>query len=808
MADVKISQLNEVADPYLTDVLPIVNNGETKKVSIENILKNTYQGSDVKALTGRYEAVSTIVQYSSGNWNSVYNTVTALSASWEESAEILPTVTNYLSTNNVLISSLFVSNELEISGLGTTVFYVNENKVGINTESPNEALTVVGNISSTGNIYGNIEDLTQIKSLTSNWDSTYTEVQANSGDWEKAYDIGTAYSLVSSTFITFESDNQTLSYDENSQELSIRDGNTVNLKSLVTFLSADSRFLSLTGGIIDGDLTVLNNFYVNGSSVFINAQDLIVSDPIIYIGEDNIADTLDLGIIASWTDTNYNHGGLVRRSDNKIWTLFSGVTAEPLSGINVEWDQEGLKLETLSANFAGDLVRDTIVYGSLSAQNNIYGTNINYQNWDDAYTAVTTFYNTLSYDGSDLKALTGKFEDVSNLVQSNSAQWNQSYDVSTVYQDISGSFVDVRTAVNNTSGNWDTAYNWSSIFTNVSSRYDSTSTVVESNSGNWDKAYDISTAYSLVSSTFLTSETDSQTLNFNEITKDLSISNGNIVSLSALIDLTAVDTGVRTLTSNWQDTYTTVQNYSASWEESLEILPTVTNYLSTNNVVISSLQILQSDVVIGSSGPSTFYVENNKVGINTEFANKELTVVGDISATGQLFGDGSQLTGIIAGDTEATTLVRANSGQWNHAYDISTAYSLASSTFLTSETDSQTLLFDEVTKDLSISNGNTISLSALTDFTAIDTGVRTLTSNWESTYTTVQNNSADWNYQGTDIKALSGNWQSTYNTFQSTSATYVKTVETTTPGTSAVTTIVAVSALPLTQQPGTLYILI
>lgn len=36
---------------------------------------------------------------------------------------------------------------------------------------------------------------------------------------------------------------------------------------------------------------------------------------------------------------------------------------------------------------------------------------------------------------------------------------------------------------------------------------------------------------------------------------------------------------------------TLVQNNSASWEESAEIIPTVTNYLSTNNIVISSLNV-------------------------------------------------------------------------------------------------------------------------------------------------------------------------------------------------------------------------
>jgi hypothetical protein len=43
-------------------------------------------------------------------WNAASSLVQANSASWEESADILPTVTNYLSTSNVVISSLRVTN--------------------------------------------------------------------------------------------------------------------------------------------------------------------------------------------------------------------------------------------------------------------------------------------------------------------------------------------------------------------------------------------------------------------------------------------------------------------------------------------------------------------------------------------------------------------------------------------------------------------------------------------------------------------------------------------------------------------------
>jgi hypothetical protein len=52
--------------------------------------------------------------------------------------------------------------------------------------------------------------------------------------------------------------------------------------------------------------------------------------------------------------------------------------------------------------------------------------------------------------------------------------------------------------------------------------------------------------------------------------------------------------------NQWNSAFTTIQNTSASWEESADIIPTVTNYLSTNNVQISALTIINTLSTINS----------------------------------------------------------------------------------------------------------------------------------------------------------------------------------------------------------------
>jgi hypothetical protein len=62
-------------------------------------------------------------------------------------------------------------------------------------------------------------------------------------------------------------------------------------------------------------------------------------------------------------------------------------------------------------------------------------------NWNSAYTTVQSNSSTTwNYQGTDLKALTGKYEDTSTVVQSNSSDWNEAYNTATTYSNVSGTF--------------------------------------------------------------------------------------------------------------------------------------------------------------------------------------------------------------------------------------------------------------------------------------------------------------------------------------------------------------------------------
>jgi hypothetical protein len=182
--------------------------------------------------------------------------------------------------------------------------------------------------------------------------------------------------------------------------------------------------------------------------------------------------------------------------------------------------------------------------------------------------------------------------------------------------------------------------------------------------------------------------------------------NGKISSNSIIYDEIGNST-------QWNSVYTNINQNSATYAE---INFVQNNFLPLSGGIVTGDLIVDNTLQVGDGNPNFDFIitEDGNVGINTETPNEKLTVVGNISCTGLLYGDGSNLTGIVAGDTQATTLVRTNSGFW------------------------------------------------------------------QDTYTTVQANSGS----------------------------YVTTVTTNTPGTSAVTSIVTVSAIPVVQVPGRLYILI
>lgn len=136
-------------------------------------------------------------------------------------------------------------------------------------------------------------------------------------------------------------------------QISVHNSETANVHGI-----ADTTKLVITDAVsqtIGGDLTLTGNLTVQGNTTTVSAQDLLVTDPLIYMASEQYAeDALDIGITGAYGTTGGNsevhsHTGLVRDvSDSNKWKLFSNV-AHP-EGNEVNFSNavyDTLKLGTL-----------------------------------------------------------------------------------------------------------------------------------------------------------------------------------------------------------------------------------------------------------------------------------------------------------------------------------------------------------------------------------------------------------------------------------------------------------------------------
>jgi cytoskeletal protein CcmA (bactofilin family) len=100
--------------------------------------------------------------------------------------------------------------------------------------------------------------------------------------------------------------------------------------------------LTVVGGVgIQGDLNIQGDVDIEGTIVFggagttVETANLSVTDPLIFVGKDNTADIVDLGIIGEYlVGTNKKYSGIVRDASDGTIKTFKGASTKPTSTIN------------------------------------------------------------------------------------------------------------------------------------------------------------------------------------------------------------------------------------------------------------------------------------------------------------------------------------------------------------------------------------------------------------------------------------------------------------------------------------------
>lgn len=116
-------------------------------------------------------------------------------------------------------------------------------------------------------------------------------------------------------------------------ELNYVDGVTSNIQTQLDS-KAPTANPTFTGTLAAADISITGNLTVGGTTTTVNATDLVVSDPLIYIGQGNTSNVVDLGLVSSFNDGAYQHAGIVRDATDGVWKLFSSVEDEPTTTVN------------------------------------------------------------------------------------------------------------------------------------------------------------------------------------------------------------------------------------------------------------------------------------------------------------------------------------------------------------------------------------------------------------------------------------------------------------------------------------------
>jgi hypothetical protein len=161
----------------------------------------------------------------------------------------------------------------------------------------------------------------------------------------------------------------------------------INTYSLSSFVKINT--LQASSAYVLNNLTVGGNLFVSGNTIQVGSSSLNISDPIIYLNQSFIGDSVDTGIVSHFSGpfqtgggSGYQHTGLLRDHNSKEWFLFSGQTTEPgISGLS--FTDPNFNVDTLRANVSAIKINaDSINVASTTATNlyinnltasNIYG---------------------------------------------------------------------------------------------------------------------------------------------------------------------------------------------------------------------------------------------------------------------------------------------------------------------------------------------------------------------------------------------------------------------------------------------------
>lgn len=136
-------------------------------------------------------------------------------------------------------------------------------------------------------------------------------------------------------------------------------GQAVGTTDDVTFNDVTVNGTLNSDDITATNITVAGNLTVTGTTTTVNSTTISVTDPLIFVGNDNnTTDAVDLGLFGMYDSSGDKYAGIFRDASDGKWKLFKDLQSAPTTTVNVSGT--GYTVATLVANLEGSLSGGTV----------------------------------------------------------------------------------------------------------------------------------------------------------------------------------------------------------------------------------------------------------------------------------------------------------------------------------------------------------------------------------------------------------------------------------------------------------------
>lgn len=122
----------------------------------------------------------------------------------------------------------------------------------------------------------------------------------------------------------------------NNTQMVITPDENVHIEISTPSTSPTTGALTVVGGVgIQGDVNIEGNITFGGTGTTVSTGTLSVDSSIIYVGDGNTGDSLDLGLIKEYsTGGNTKYAGIVRDATDGVFKVFNDATTKPTTTVN------------------------------------------------------------------------------------------------------------------------------------------------------------------------------------------------------------------------------------------------------------------------------------------------------------------------------------------------------------------------------------------------------------------------------------------------------------------------------------------